>query len=349
VAKRLARTTYVRRGAVLTAALAVVSGVAFYAGSGAGAASAPTISQVQSAINSLQARVDKLGEQYDAAGQQLTAAKTQLSQVSKETNKAQAKYNTASAGLTAIAVAEYENSNSSSVLGLLSSGNPSSVLAQASLVQQVAGTHNLEAAQFLTSAQELAAIRLQRQHTEMGVEQIKSQLSTEKASLTKLLTSKQATLDSLTAAQQEQVAANSVGATTSTSAEPGATPVTYTGPTTTQADKAVAFAYAQIGKPYVWGATGPDSFDCSGLVQAAWAAAGLSIPRTTYEQWADLPHIPVADMQPGDLIIYNSEGHVGMYVGNGYIIDAPTSGLDVERIPYDTSWYADNEDGVLAP
>jgi cell wall-associated NlpC family hydrolase len=349
VAKRLASTTQIRRGAVLTVALAVVSGVAIYAGAGAGAASAPTISQVQSQVNSLQARVDKLGEQYDAAGQQLTAANARLEQVSKETGGAQKRYNTASAGLTAIAVAEYENSNATSVLGLLSSGNPSSVLAQASLVMQVAGTHNEEAAQFLTSAQELAAVRLQQQHTEMGVAQIKAQLATEKTSLSKLLGSKQATLDSLTAAQQEQVAASSVGATDSTTTEPGATPVTYTGPTTTQADKAVAFAYAQLGKPYVWGATGPDSFDCSGLVQAAWAAAGLTIGRTTYDQWADLQHIPVADMQPGDLIIYNSEGHVAMYVGDGYIIDAPSTGLDVERIPYDTSWYVDNEDGVLAP
>ena len=126
-------------------------------------------------------------------------------------------------------------------------------------------------------------------------------------------------------------------------------PPTYTGPTTTQADKAVAFAYAQLGKPYVYGATGPDSYDCSGLVQAAWAAAGVAIPRTTYEDWDDLPHIPVSQMEPGDLIIYDGEGHVGMYVGGGYIIDAPHTGADVERVPYDESWYIDNEDGVLQP
>jgi len=112
---------------------------------------------------------------------------------------------------------------------------------------------------------------------------------------------------------------------------------------------AIAYARAQLGKPYVYGATGPDSYDCSGLVQAAWASAGVSIPRTTYEQWAALPHIPMSDLEPGDLIEYNGESHVAIYVGDGYIIDAPHTGADVERVPYDESWYVDNEDGVLQP
>jgi cell wall-associated NlpC family hydrolase len=111
----------------------------------------------------------------------------------------------------------------------------------------------------------------------------------------------------------------------------------------------VAFAFAQIGKPYVWGATGPDAYDCSGLVQAAWAAAGVAIPRDTYGQWAALPHIPLTDIQPGDLLLYNGEGHVAIYVGNGEIIDAPRTGLDVEEIPEGTSWYAEGLDGVVAP
>src|SRR6202044_3798807 len=117
----------------------------------------------------------------------------------------------------------------------------------------------------------------------------------------------------------------------------GSTPVAYTGPTGTQADKAVAFAYAQLGKPYVYGATGPSSYDCSGLTQAAWAAAGVSIPRTTYEQWAALPHIPLSELQPGDLIYYNGESHTAIYVGGGYIIDAPHTGASVEKIPESTS------------
>jgi cell wall-associated NlpC family hydrolase len=348
VARRHGSTAKIRRGAILTAVVAAMSGYAIYAGTGgAGAAPAPTVSQVQSEVNTLQSRVDKVGEEFDAAGQQFTAAKAQLAQISKQTAAAQARYDAARAGLTAVAVAAYENSNQTSVLGLLSSGNPSAVLSQASLVTEVAGTHAAEAAQFLTSAQALADVRMQRQHTEEGVAQIKLQLAAKKSSLGKLLASKQATLDSLTAAQQVQVNASAVGGGSTSSTN--STPPTYTGPTTTQAEKAVAFAFAQIGDPYVWGSMGPGSYDCSGLVEAAWASAGVSIPRTTYDQWDALPHVPLADIQVGDLLIYEGEGHVAIYVGNGEIIDAPHSGATVEEIPESTSWYADNLDGVLRP
>ncbi|MFE9820641.1 NlpC/P60 family protein [Streptomyces sp. NPDC005791] len=94
--------------------------------------------------------------------------------------------------------------------------------------------------------------------------------------------------------------------------------------------QAVAFATAQIGKPYVWGAEGPGSYDCSGLTSQAWAAAKRPIPRTSQEQWRQLPRIAVQDMRPGDLIIYHSDAsHVGMYVGDGSIVHAPRPGRDV--------------------
>jgi cell wall-associated NlpC family hydrolase len=337
-------------------ALATATGAAVYAGAaGAGAESTPTIAQVKSQVNSLQAKMDKIDEQYDAANQNYSSAQSRLAQVNKEATSAQARYDAARDQLAQVAVSLYENSSQTSILGLLNAGDPTTVLSQASLVIEVAGAHNEEATQFLTTAQELASIRDQRQRTEQGMAEIRAQLTAQKTSLNKLLSTSQATLDSLTAAQQEQVNASTVGGTGQTgtgqtgTGQPGSTPVAYTGPTTTQADKAVAYAYAQIGKPYQWGATGPNSFDCSGLVMAAWASAGVDIPRDTYEQWAGLPHIPVSEMEPGDLIIYDGEGHVAMYVGDGYIIDAPHTGADVERIPYDTSWYVDNEDGVLQP
>ncbi|MFD8258251.1 NlpC/P60 family protein [Streptomyces griseoluteus] len=94
--------------------------------------------------------------------------------------------------------------------------------------------------------------------------------------------------------------------------------------------KAVAFATAQLGKPYVWGAEGPDSFDCSGLTSQAWADAGTPIPRTSQEQWRQLSHVDVTEMRPGDLIIYFADAtHVGMYVGDGKIIHAPRPGRTV--------------------
>ncbi|MFI1768539.1 NlpC/P60 family protein [Streptomyces sp. NPDC020800] len=97
-----------------------------------------------------------------------------------------------------------------------------------------------------------------------------------------------------------------------------------------QGKEAVEFATAQLGKPYVWGAEGPRSYDCSGLTSQAWAKAGHPIPRTSQEQWKQLRHVDVKDMRPGDLIIYfDDASHVAMYVGDGAIIHAPRPGRTV--------------------
>ncbi|WP_093484532.1 MULTISPECIES: C40 family peptidase [unclassified Streptomyces] len=94
--------------------------------------------------------------------------------------------------------------------------------------------------------------------------------------------------------------------------------------------KAISYATAQIGKDYVWGAEGPDTFDCSGLTLRSWQAAGRTIPRTSQEQWRQLPRVALKDMRPGDLIIYFSDAsHVGMYLGDGAIVHAPRPGRQV--------------------
>jgi cell wall-associated NlpC family hydrolase len=210
------------------------------------------------------------------------------------------------------------------------------------MLMELSGTRNAQTEQLLTDASQLAGVEQQLQRTEDGIAALKSQLAGHRNSLGKLISTEKATLASLTVPQQQTVAGNSIGAGGTTSA-------VYTGPTTTQADKAVAFAYAQLGKPYQWGATGPASYDCSGLAQAAWAAAGIAIPRDTYEQWAALPHISASDIQPGDLLYYDGVGHVAIYVGGGYIIDAPQTGMDVEKIPMNTGWYASTFVGAARP
>jgi len=75
----------------------------------------------------------------------------------------------------------------------------------------------------------------------------------------------------------------------------------------------------------------------------------VQIPRDSYGQWAALPHVPLSAIEPGDLLVYNAEGHVAIYVGGGYIIDAPQTGMNVQKIPESTPWYASNLDGVLRP
>src|SRR5688500_13739891 len=120
------------------------------------------------------------------------------------------------------------------------------------------------------------------------------------------------------------------------------------------APRAVSFARAQLGKPYVLGAEGPHSFDCSGLTQSAWKAAGISIPRTSQQQSASLVQVPVSKVQPGDLVIYKdgngvSSGHVAIYIGGGKVIEAPRPGAVVRTAPIRTGWYAVHSQRVVRP
>jgi cell wall-associated NlpC family hydrolase len=113
--------------------------------------------------------------------------------------------------------------------------------------------------------------------------------------------------------------------------------------------KAVAYARAQLGKPYVYGATGPGAYDCSGLTMSAWRAAGVSIPRTSQAQWSGLARVPASAVQPGDLVIYNGAGHVAIYIGGGQIIESPRPGKAVQTAPWRSGWYAANFVGVVRP
>ena len=313
--------------------------------SSAGAAPQPTVDQVQARINQLTSQFNKVSEQYDQASQQLSAAQSRLSQVRVHLNHANAQFRAAQAYVAQTAAAAFEDTGATSIAGVLTSGNPSVVLQQGSLLMELSGSRNAETQQLLTDASQLVGVEQEMQRTEAGIASLKGQLSTRKNSLHKLIATEQATLDGLTVPQQQAVVSNSIGANGSS------TPQAYTGPTTTQAEKAVAFVYDQLGCPYVYGGTGPchSGFDCSGLVQAAWASAGVQIPRDSYEQFAALPHVPLSSIEPGDILVYDGEGHVAMYVGDGYIIDAPQTGMNVEKIPENTPWYADNLDGVLRP
>ena len=344
--KRLTRASGWRRGLAVTVltlgGLAVMGGLAVYGGI-AGAAPQPTVAQVQARINQLTSQFDQVSVQLDQASQQLSAAQSRLSQVRVHLNHANAQFRAAQSSVAQTAAAAFEDTGATSIAGVLTSGDASVVLQQGSLLMELSGNRNAETRLLLTDASQLAGVEQEVQRTEAGIAGLKGQLAAHKNSLGKLIATEKATLASLTVPQQQTVQSNSIGANGSSAPQP------YTGPTTTQAGKAVAFAYAQLGKPYQWGATGPGSYDCSGLVQAAWAAAGVTIPRTTYDQWAALPHIATSAIQPGDLLLYDGEGHVAMYVGGGYIIDAPQTGMNVQKLPMNTGWYASTFDGAVRP
>ncbi len=334
-----------RRVALIGVAVLAAAGLVAAVTQTAGALPQPSISSVQDKINSLTTQFNKANQLYDTAAQQLTAAKARLRTVNKQLASEEATYQGARQRVVQIADSTYEDSAQTSLAGLLTAADPAQVLGEASIVLQLTDTRSQETATFLADASELSNVQQEQQRTEQGIAQLAAETSHTKNHILTLLDDQKAILDSLTA--QQQAAVN----TGTSNGGGGTTTGHYTGPTGTQADTAVAFVFAQLGCPYVYGATGPcnQGFDCSGLAMSAWASAGVTIPRDTYEQWAALPHIPVSEIKPGDLLYYNGIGHVAIYVGGGMIIDAPTPGQVVRELPMDTSWYADNLDGAAVP
>jgi len=136
--------------------------------------------------------------------------------------------------------------------------------------------------------------------------------------------------------------------TATPAAVPSPTPAPTPVPPITQfAYGAIKFMRANIGKTYVLGATGPDSYDCSGLIQAAWKAVGVSLPRTSGQQYDATVRIAYEDLQPGDLVFFGDHGsrHVGLYIGNDQMIDAANSRRGVTVSNLTLTWYKQNLGG----
>ena len=263
--------------AIATSVL-VCGGVATFAAA-AGAAPQPTVSQVQAKIDKLTSQQDQAVQQYDQSAQELASAKQQLALVNREVNTDRASFQSMRAEIAQIATTAYESGNMSSVGALLTSENPQAVLSQASVLLQLSSDRSAEVSHFLSVARQLNGAQQMARRADTAISTLDKQRLARKQSLSKDIDSQKAILATLTAQEQATVTGGSIGAGGTISA-------TYTGPTSSQADKAVEYAYSKLGDPYVYGATGPSSFDCSGLVQAAWASAGVDIPRTTYEQAA---------------------------------------------------------------
>lgn len=339
-----ARTGRTRRTAVLGAAVLLAGGLVAAVTQVAGAQPQPSIDQVRATINTLTGEFNKANQQYDQVEEQLGAADTRLKQLNRQLAGDQARYQAARRLVVQIADSSYEDSASTSLAGLLTSSDPSQVLAEASIILQITGTRNLETQNFFAIANQLSAVQQEQQRTEQGIEQLAAQRKSTKDRIAALLSKQKSILNSLTGTQLAEVRQGTLNGG-------GITNAVYTGPTGTQADTAVGFVFKQLGCPYSYGSTGPCSagFDCSGLVSRAWAAAGITIPRDTYSQWAALPHISTSDIQPGDLLFYNGIGHVAMYVGGGMIIDAPSAGQPVRELNMNTAWYAGSFDGAARP
>jgi cell wall-associated NlpC family hydrolase len=325
------------------AAGALAVGVLISLGGPAAAAPKPTVAQVQAKLSQLNTQAEKLDQRYNQIQQELTAANQRLKLVNNEATRYEARFKSMRTEIARIATIAYESGNMTSVAALLTSGDAQEVLNQSSILLELSSDNSAEMSQFITAARQLAGAQQAARRAQQAIVALRNNLVGQRKSLGKLITQQKTLLAQLTPAQQQTVGPGGGGP-----GPGGGTPPAYKGPTSTQAGKAVAFAYAQLGKPYVFGASGPDSFDCSGLTMASWAAAGVSIPRTSYEQWADLPHVPISELEPGDILVFNGAGHVGIYVGGNELIDAPHTGAFVEKVAL-SGWYESTLDGAVRP
>jgi peptidoglycan DL-endopeptidase CwlO len=310
---------------------------------GAAASPKPTVAQAQAKLNKLNNQMQQLDEKYDGVKQELSSANQQLALANTAAARYENRFKSMRAEVAQIAQEAYETGSINTPEALLTSNDPQKILDQSSILLELSSDNSAEMTAFLRVTRQLANAQASKSRVRNGILQLKNKLSGQKASLNKLINKQQALVNQLTPAE---VAGTGPGGGASTGGSIGAPDPL---PDVTQGEQAVKFAFAQIGCNYVFGGTGPCAagFDCSGLTQAAWASAGVSIPRTSEEQ-AGLPAVPVADLEPGDILEFLGDGHVGIYVGNNELIDAPQTGETVQEVAF-TGWYRDNFDGAVRP
>ncbi len=340
VTRPFVSTTLRHCAAAVTAGI-LAAGVVISAGGPAGAAPQPTVSQVQARLRQLTSKAEKLDQHYNQVQQELTSASQRLKLVNSEAARYLKRFRSMRAEIARIAAQAYENGQMTSVAAMLTSGDAQQILDQSSILLELSSSNSAEMSQFIAAARQLEGAQQAAKRAKTAIVALRNNLASQKKSLDKLIGQQRTLLAQLTPAQQQTTGPGG-------SSGGGGGTTRYRGPTGTQAEKAVAFAYAQLGKPYVFGASGPNSYDCSGLTMASWASAGISIPRTSFEQWGSLPHVPISQIQPGDILVFNGEGHVGLYVGGGMLIDAPHTGLNVEKVAL-SGWYQSSLIGAVRP
>lgn len=300
---------------------------------GADAAPKPSVAATKKKLAKLGSQVDKLVDRYDKAKSQLDAAGKQLKALNGQVAAEQRNYQNMHARVARIAAAAYKNGTLDYTTSLLAARDPDAALGQMSAFTQLSSSRSQELKAFVDSAQRLRreqamaqyALQVVRQYTE-GVE--KQKVSVEKA------------------IDKQKELLRKIGALGGSGGPIGGT---YTGPASGPPRKALEYAYAQLGKPYIYGGTGPKGYDCSGLTMMAWRAAGVSLPRVVPDQYAAMHKVAKSDLRPGDLVYFDGFGHEGMYVGGGEFIHAPHTGSVVKIDSMSNSWYVSHYVGASRP
>jgi cell wall-associated NlpC family hydrolase len=273
-------------------------------------------------------------EEFNEAREILAAQTRAAQEAAALVEQAQADLAAAQEDVRGIARAAYTGDGQGSLRALLTSESADALVDRVTTLQTIAGHHN----QFLERAATANVVATQAQAAAAeSAAQAQAQfdaVSAQQADLEAQIAEYQAVYDRLTAQEQASVAALGSHERASRGERPAEAPVA-SGPIVAgsqAAQIAVDTAMAQRGKPYVWAAAGPGSFDCSGLLQYAYAAAGVSLPHSSRMQAAMGRQVSRAELRPGDLVaFYSPISHIGMYIGNGQMVHAPSSG-DVVKI-----------------
>ncbi|MDX2293786.1 MULTISPECIES: C40 family peptidase [Streptomyces] len=349
-----------------TLALASAATATLFEGAGHADPARPdrTPAQVRAEVDRLYQEAEAATERYNGAKEQADAARTSFDELRDEAARRTERLNTARRSLGAVAAAQYRSGGLDPAVQLALTSDPDQYLERAALAEKAG---DRQAAAVTAVRRELAALAQLRAESAGRLTALRgheAELRRQKATVLGKLTAARELLARLTAEERARyeaaVAARTTApATTTATARPG-TPGTATGATgslaradrasgdrapvaapTGRASAAISFARAQLGKPYVWGATGPSAYDCSGLTQAAWRAAGVSLPRTTYTQINAGRRVSRSELAPGDLVFfYSGISHVGLYIGGGQMIHAPRPGAPIRIAPIDEMPFA---------
>ncbi|MFC8452402.1 NlpC/P60 family protein [Kitasatospora sp. NPDC057223] len=295
-----------------------------------------TLGPLLERLHVLYGNAEAATEQYNGTVARLAQQQATVQDVQGSVDRQQKAVDAGTDVAAQLAAAQYRNGSASAYAELLLSEDPyeavtiAELLAEASRSQSAFLDHLKADRATLTVLQKLAEDALKDSQS------LVVQQDAAKAAVAAELNSVEQLVASLTGAQRTELAQlEKVQADEAQLAFLASGALGQGERTPSQAGRtAVAWALAQLGKPYVWGGAGPDVFDCSGLTSQAWLHAGKPIPRTSQEQWAQLQHVPLNQMRPGDLVIYFAGAtHVAMYIGGGLVVQAPRPGAVIKVSP----------------
>jgi peptidoglycan DL-endopeptidase CwlO len=320
---------------LLAVCTAAVTAVTVLPGSSE-AVPAPTLDEVKRQVADLDHKAEIAAEQYNEHVEELRALEQRLSQYQANVQKQQAKVAALQKDMGVVAAAQYRSGGLDRTLQLLLSEDPERFLQQASSLNQLTEQQAESLQRIRVERQELAEDKLAASQQLAELEQTRKELAQRKQEVEGHLRKAQQLLNSLSAADRRRLEQAERASRDRDRAEvppppgePGGSP-----PPSGRAQAAVDYAYAQLGDRYVWGATGPDRFDCSGLTMMAWRQAGRSLPHSSRAQFGSGRKVSKSSLRPGDLVFFYSPiSHVGIYIGNGKMIHAPNSRDRVKVAP----------------